>query len=64
VPYFMERFENAYVIQLADFAQNVLHGKPPSITMDDGVAALHIGLAATRSARENREVALSEIPVP
>lgn len=63
VPYFMERFENAYVAQLADFVQNVLAGKPPSITIDDGISALQIGLAATRSAHTNRPVDVAEITV-
>jgi scyllo-inositol 2-dehydrogenase (NAD+) len=64
VPYFMERFENAYVVQLADFAQRVQSGEPPSITMDDGIKALEIGLAATRSAHANRPVEVSEIALP
>src|SRR6266576_529494 len=32
VPYFTERFEQAYISQLQDFVNNVLQGKPPSIT--------------------------------
>jgi scyllo-inositol 2-dehydrogenase (NAD+) len=63
VPYFMERFENAYVVQLADFAQRVLKGQPPSITIDDGISALQIGLAATRSAHTNRPIEVGEITV-
>ena len=27
VPYFMERFERAYTLQLQNFAQNVLEGR-------------------------------------
>ena len=64
VPYFMERFENAYVVQLADFAKNVLAGQPPSITMSDGIAALQIALAATKSAHTNQSVPLSDFPTP
>src|SRR6185369_3586322 len=35
VPYFMERFAGAYTAQLEDFANAVLTGRPPSITIDD-----------------------------
>ena len=31
VPYFMERFERAYTIQLQNFAQNVLHDREPAV---------------------------------
>src|SRR5689334_16823565 len=34
VPYFMERFRDAYTTQLQDFAQNVLQQKPAPITID------------------------------
>jgi scyllo-inositol 2-dehydrogenase (NAD+) len=52
VPYFMERFRDAYTTQLQDFARNVLQDKEPPITIDDGLEALRVGVAATR-AREN-----------
>ncbi len=52
VPYFMERFRDAYTNQLQNFAQNVLHDREPPITIDDGMEALRIGIAATR-ARES-----------
>ena len=40
VPYFTERFEQAYITQLQDFVNNVLQDNPPSVTCADGVAAL------------------------
>lgn len=49
VPYFMERFERAYTLQLENFAENLLHGRPAPITMGDGVEALRIAVAATRA---------------
>ena len=49
VPYFMERFRDAYTNQLQNFAQNVLHERRPPITIDDGMEALRIGVAATRA---------------
>ncbi|CAN5677928.1 scyllo-inositol 2-dehydrogenase [soil metagenome] len=56
VPYFTERFEQAYITQLQDFVNNVLQGKPPAITCADGVAALQASAAATLSFKENRPV--------
>ena len=56
VPYFPERFEQAYVSQLQDFVNNVLQEKPPSVTCADGVAALNLSVAATQSYKESRPV--------
>lgn len=56
VPYFTERFEQAYITQLQDFVTNVLQGKPPSVSCADGVAALQASAAATMSFKENRPV--------
>jgi scyllo-inositol 2-dehydrogenase (NAD+) len=58
VPYFMERFGQAYVTQLQDFVDNVRNDKPAPITCDEGIAALRVTLAATRSLKENRPVAV------
>ncbi len=60
VPYFMERFGQSYVDQLQNFVDHLLQGKPPSITCDDGIAALQISLAATRSLHEKRPVSCGE----
>jgi scyllo-inositol 2-dehydrogenase (NAD+) len=56
VPYFTERFEQAYVTQLQNFVDNVLHGRSPAVTCSDGVAALQASAAATLSFKENRPV--------
>jgi len=56
VPYFTERFEQAYITQLQNFVNNVLQDKPPSVTCSDGVAALQASAAATLSFKENRPV--------
>ena len=58
VPYFTERFEQAYISQLQDFVENVLQQKPPAITCADGVAALQASAAATLSFKENRPVTI------
>jgi scyllo-inositol 2-dehydrogenase (NAD+) len=56
IPGFYERFENAYIVQLQDFVRNLTEGRPTPITIDDGIAAQAIALAATQSAQENRVV--------
>jgi scyllo-inositol 2-dehydrogenase (NAD+) len=49
VPFFMERFEKSYVIQLKDFIEKASSDMEPSITVDDGILALLVGHAATDS---------------
>jgi predicted dehydrogenase len=61
VPYFMERFERAYTLQLQNFAQNVLQERPPSVAISDGVEALRIALAATAACRMGRPVSVQSI---
>ena len=61
VPFFMERFKDAYLIQLQDFVGNILTDQAPSITCADGVEALRIAIAARRSFEENRPVELKQI---
>jgi myo-inositol 2-dehydrogenase/D-chiro-inositol 1-dehydrogenase len=45
----MERFASAYTAQLQDFARNVLEGRQAPVTIDDGIEALRIAVAAHRS---------------
>lgn len=61
VPYFHERFEQAYINQLQDFVDNVLEGRPPSVTSADGVEALRVSAAATLSHKENRPVTVESV---
>ena len=56
VPGFYERFEDAYIAQLQNFVDNLRHGRMPPITIDDGIQAQRIALAATESTRTNRVV--------
>lgn len=60
VPYFPERFGDAYVSQLTDFIHNVQCGKTSMITIDDGIAALQVAVAATHSLKENRIVSIKD----
>ena len=61
VPYFMERFRDAYPNQLQNFAQNVLQGKQPPITIDDGLEALRTAVAATRARETGQTVTVADI---
>jgi scyllo-inositol 2-dehydrogenase (NAD+) len=61
VPYFMERFERAYTLQLQDFARNVLTGSEPSVTIADGVEALRVALAATAACRSGQPVVVRDL---
>ena len=62
IPGFYERFENAYIVQLQDFVQNLLNNRPPPITCDDGIAAQKIAVAATKSVKEGRVVEVDPAP--
>jgi inositol 2-dehydrogenase len=61
VPYFMERFERAYTLQLQNFAQNVLQDRLPAIVIHDGVEALRVALAATAACRTGQPVRVQSI---
>ncbi len=61
VPYFMERFRDAYTTQLQNFAQNVQQQRPAPITIEDGLEALRIGVAATRAHETGRSIVVAAI---
>ena len=61
VPYFMERFAEAYTAQLENFARNVLEDRQPPITVDDGVEALRVAIAATRAQKSGARVAVASV---
>jgi myo-inositol 2-dehydrogenase/D-chiro-inositol 1-dehydrogenase len=62
LPYFfLERYIPSYVGEWEAFASAVRSGGPSPVTGADGRAPLVLGLAAQRSAREARPVAVSEI---
>jgi len=54
IPGFYERFEQAYIAQLANFIENLRLGRPPPIVCDDGIGAQKIAIAATRSLHSGR----------
>jgi inositol 2-dehydrogenase len=62
VPYFMERFRDAYTAQLENFARNVLDGREPPVTIEDGLEALRIAVAATRARETGLPVEIASVP--
>lgn len=63
VPGFLERFALAYTAQLGDFARNVVLGRAPSVSIDDGIEALRIALAARESLSSGRPVEVASVVV-
>jgi inositol 2-dehydrogenase len=61
VPYFMERFGEAYTSQLSDFANNLLRDKPPPITIEDGIEALRVATSATASYQRGESVKVESV---
>jgi inositol 2-dehydrogenase len=61
VPFFMERFAEAYSAEIRDFIRCIVEDHPPRVTGQDGRAATAIGLAATKSLDEGRPVLLGEV---
>jgi inositol 2-dehydrogenase len=61
VPFFMERFGDAYTAQLENFAQNVLNHRDPPVTVDDGVEALRVAIAATRAQQTGQRIDIATV---
>ena len=59
--FFLERYSQAYAAELSDLYDAWTSGGAPKATHEDGYQALRLAEAATRSAKENRPVQLSEI---
>jgi len=60
VPFFMERFHDAYPAQLQNFIDNVRNDRQPPITIDDGIGALRIALAATKAQATGLPVSVAD----
>lgn len=59
--FFLERYSESYVIEMKAFVQAVERDEQPPVVGIDGRIPVVIGLAATKSYRENRPVKISEI---
>jgi len=56
IPYFMERFGDAYAAEIRDFVACILEDRQPSVTGQDARQATAIGIAANLSLDEGRPV--------
>ncbi len=56
--FFLERYRAAYANEMAHFFDSLASGKPLKTTIDDGLKALELADAATRSWQEGRIVTL------
>src|SRR5438445_282437 len=59
--FFLERYSEAYALEMRAFVEAVLKDQMPLVTGTEGLQAVVMGLAATRSLHERRPVKLSEI---
>ena len=59
--FFMDRYLDSFLTEMAAFVDAVLDGAPIPVTGEDGRAAVALGIAARRSYDENRPVRLDEI---
>ena len=59
--FFLERYADAYRLELAAFIEAVTHGTPVPVGAQDGRQALVLAEAALRSLRDNRPVKVSEV---
>lgn len=59
--FFLERYMPAYEAEWAAFVDAVVNGKSLPVTLEDGVAALAMAEAATRSAQTGQSVKLSDV---
>jgi myo-inositol 2-dehydrogenase/D-chiro-inositol 1-dehydrogenase len=59
--FFLERYAEAYVLEMRAFVEAVLEDRTPPVTGRDGLQPVIMGLAAARSLREGRPVKLAEI---
>jgi len=64
VGHFLVRFADGYLSEVRDFVQTILADGAPRVTGHDGRQALAIALAAERSYRESRPVAIAELTAP
>ena len=63
VPGFPERFGSAYQRELAAFTEAVQNKQPSPVTVEDGLKALEIAYAATRSFKQQQSVRIeSHVP--
>lgn len=59
--FFMERYTESYYLEMFEFVNAIRKGMPLSVSGNDGLQSVAIGLAAKKSVDEKRPVRLGEI---
>ena len=59
--FFLERYKTSYIEELKAFTEVIAGDEEPPVTGNDGLQPVLIGVAALRSLKENRPVAIEEI---
>ena len=59
--FFLERYMQAYVNEVSQFIDCIVNDKPVPVSIEDGLQAVVIGVAAKKSLQDGRPVKLSEI---
>ncbi|MBR3149313.1 MAG: inositol 2-dehydrogenase, partial [Eubacterium sp.] len=59
--FFLERYMQSFIDEMTEFIDAVVNDKETKTTVNDGLEALRLGLAAKLSVAEHRPVKLSEI---
>src|ERR1700722_18241671 len=60
VDHFLTRFADAYLEEVRDFVKNILDGRAPRVSGDDGLQALAIAVAAEESHKQSKPVAVTQ----
>ena len=58
--HFLTRFADAYLEEVRDFVKNILDGRAPRVSGDDGLQALAIAVAAEESHKQSKPVAVTQ----
>ena len=59
--FFLERYQEAYVVEMQAFIDSIQKNTAPLVTGQDGLMPVLLGLAAKKSLQENRPVRVSEM---
>jgi predicted dehydrogenase len=65
--HFLTRFADAYLAEVRDFVDNMLHDRPPRVSGEEGLRALAIAVAAENSLLQRRPCAVelqAKVAVP
>lgn len=61
--FFLDRYLDSYAREVSDFIDSVFNDKPTLCGIEDAIRPVEIALAATKSLKEGRAVAISEVSV-